>query len=129
MEERCPGLPDYRALFECAEAFTSADTYPKGRLIAYPADWGVRSKELVTQIDLPFEAVAGGSEGAMIAELKGSIATKEPMLMMMWQPHWLFSEVDVNFVEWNVAEGGCVEGDQAKTTACGFEQAEIVKVV
>jgi len=129
MEEKCPGLPDYRALYDCAQAFAAADTFPKGRLITYPADWGTRSKDVVAGVGLPFEPVAGGSEGAMIAELKSAYAAKEPALMMFWQPHWIFADLDVNWVKWNATEGECVEENQTKDNACGFQQASIDKIV
>lgn len=129
MEEQCPGLPSYEALYDCAQAFASPDTFPKGRLITYPADWGTRSKDVVGQIDIPFEPVAGGSEGAMIAEIKSAVAAEKPMLMMFWQPHWLFAENEFNWVEWDAAEGECVEeSGQSKGNACGFQQASIDKV-
>lgn len=130
MEEKCPGLPSYEALYDCAQAFAAADTFPKGRLITYPADWGTRSKDVVAQIDIPFEPVAGGSEGAMIAEAKSAVATGDPMLMMFWQPHWLFAEMDMNWVAWDPADGECVEeSGQSKGNACGFQQASIDKIV
>lgn len=129
MEEKCPGLPSYKALYECTQAFASAETFPKGRLITYPADWGTRSRDVVASIDMPFEAVPGGSEGAMVAELKSAYAAKEPVIMMFWQPHWMFADFDFNWVEWNKTEGECVEESQDKDTACGFEQAKVNKVV
>ena len=128
MEEKCPGLPSYKALYECAMAFGRADTFPKGRLITYPADWGTRSKDIVASIGMPFEAIAGGSEGAMIAELKSAYAKKEPILMMFWRPHWIFAELDFNWVEWNPVDGECVEETQSKEDACGFQQAKVVKI-
>ena len=94
-----------------------------------PADWGTRSKDVVAQIEIPFEPVAGGSEGAMIAEIKSAVAAEKPMLMMFWQPHWLFAENEFNWVEWDAAEGECVEeSGQSKGNACGFQQASIDKV-
>lgn len=129
MNELCPGLPNYQALMDCAQAFTSADTFPEGRLITYPADWGTRSSDLVERFGLPFTAVAGGSEGAMIAELQGAVAAQEPIIMMMWQPHWIFAEVDMDWVEWNASEGPCDEAAQTWEDACGFLQAEVVKIV
>lgn len=129
MEEKCPGLPDYRALYECAQAFGTPETFPKGRLITYPADWGTRSRELVGRIDLPFEPIPGGSEGAMIAELKSAYATKDPILMMWWAPHWIFAEHDFNWVQWNATDGMCDEEGQSKENACGFVQAKVFKVV
>ncbi|MFT5706095.1 MAG: glycine betaine/proline transport system substrate-binding protein [Oceanospirillaceae bacterium] len=129
MEEKCPGLPSYKALYDCAQAFATAETFPNGRLITYPADWGTRSKDVVAGTGLPFTPVAGGSEGAMIAELKSAFAAKEPILMMFWQPHWMFTEIDPKWVEWNSIEGECVEENQSKDTACGFNQAKVSKIV
>jgi len=129
MEELCPGLPDYQALYDCAQAFAAADTFPKGRLISYPADWGTRTKDVVAQIEIPFEPVAGGSEGAMIAEAKSAVATEAPLLMMFWQPHWLFAEEEFNWVAFDPAEGECLEeSGQSRGNACGFQQATIDKI-
>ncbi|OSQ57018.1 glycine/betaine ABC transporter substrate-binding protein [Marivita cryptomonadis] len=128
MEERCPGLPDYKALYDCAQAFANAETFPNGRLITYPADWGTRSRDVVDAIGLPFAAVAGGSEGAMVAELTSAIQAEDPILMMMWQPHWIFAAHEFNWVEWNPVDGECAEETQEKDTACGFAQATVNKV-
>jgi glycine betaine/proline transport system substrate-binding protein len=128
MEEKCPGLPSYEALFDCAQAFASAETFPDGRLITYPADWGTRSKELIETIGMPFKPIAGGSEGAMIAELKSAYAAKEPIVMMFWQPHWLFAQLDFNWVEWKPFTADC-EAGQTKANACGFQQATVDKIV
>lgn len=128
MEEKCPGLPDYSALYDCAQAFATPETFPKGRLITYPADWGTRSKEVVEMIGLPFKPIAGGSEGAMIAELKSAHAAKEPIIMMFWQPHWLFAQLDFNWVQWEPYVEGC-EVSQSKGSACGFQQATVDKIV
>ena len=129
MNEKCPGLPSYQALYDCAQAFAAADTFPKGRLITYPADWGTRSKDVVAQIDIPFEPVAGGSDGAMIAEVKSAVAAEQPLLMMFWQPHWLFAEYDFDWVTWDPAEGECIEeSGQSRGSACGFQQASVEKI-
>ena len=83
---------------------------------------------MVNAIALPFDVVPGGSEGAMVAEVKGAIAAKEPILMMFWQPHWLFADMDLHWVEWNKIDGECVEETQEKETACGFAQAHVLKI-
>ncbi len=128
MEEQCPGLPDYKALYDCAQAFAAADTFPKGRMIAYPADWGTRTTDLVAAIDLPFQSVAGGSEGAMVAEMKAAVSAQQPMIMMFWQPHWVHAEIDLNIVEWDRYSADCESGPQSKGDACGFAQAEVQKI-
>ncbi len=130
MEETCPGLPDYKALYDCAQAFAAADTFPNGRLITYPADWGTRSADQVAALDLPFQPVAGGSEGAMIAEMKSAVTAELPMIMMFWQPHWVHAEIELNVVNWDSASVDCVAGqDQSRGSACGFAQATVDKIV
>ena len=134
MEEKCPGLPAADALIKCAQAFGTAETFPKGRLITYPADWGTRSKDLVENAGLPLAAVAGGSEGAMIAELKSAYAAKQPMLMMFWAPHWIHAEHKFNWIDLPAPAADCATNpapgfDANKTGDCGFAQANIGKIV
>lgn len=130
MEEKCPGLPAYEALYDCAQAFAAADTFPNGRLVTYPADWGTRSADQVAAIGLPFQPVAGGSEGAMMAELKSAVAAGEPLIMMFWQPHWIHADIDLNLVEWDTSSADCLAGvDQSRGNACGFAQASVEKIV
>ncbi len=134
MAEKCPGLPAADALMKCAQAFGTPETFPKGRLITYPADWGTRSKDLVTNAGLPLAPIAGGSEGAMIAELKSAYAAKAPMLMMFWAPHWIHAELKFDWVELPAAHADCGTDpkhgfDPGKTGDCGFAQANIGKVV
>jgi len=129
MAEKCPGLPAYEALYDCAQAFAAAETFPNGRLITYPADWGTRSKDLVAMMELPYQPVAGGSEGAMLAEMKSAIAAEQPMLMMFWEPHWIHAEIDLDIVDWDRADPDCESGPQKRGDACGFAQAKVQKIV
>lgn len=83
---------------------------------------------------LPLAPIAGGSEGAMIAELKSAYAAKAPMLMMFWAPHWIHAELKFDWVDLPAAHADCGTDpkhgfDPAKTNDCGFAQANIGKVV
>ena len=134
MEEKCPGLPSHTGLIECAQAFAGPDTFPKGRVITYPASWGTKSKDLIEAAELPFQPVAGGSDGAMIAELKAAYAANEPSLMMFWAPHWLHAELDMKWVDMPPAHPNC--GSEPEhgfspdhVNDCGFEQANVLKIV
>ena len=129
MKEKCPGLPNWEALYDCAQAFGNAETFPKGRLVTYPADWGTRSKDLVSQIKLPFVAVPGGSEGAMVAEIKAAYDAKEPMIMMFWEPHWIHADYKFDWVEWPKDKAACLEkSGGVEVPECGFQQADVLKV-
>ncbi len=101
MEQICPGLPDWTALTKpgCVQALATPDTLPKARLLDYPADWGSRSATIIGDNNLPYEAVPAGSEGALVAELTSAVATKAPLLMMFWGPHYVLAEVDVGWVK------------------------------
>src|SRR3546814_10278871 len=46
MKELCPGLPDWEALNDCAEAFSIPETAPKGRYLGGP----VRSEEHTSEL-------------------------------------------------------------------------------
>ncbi|MFT7595310.1 MAG: glycine betaine/proline transport system substrate-binding protein [Paracoccaceae bacterium] len=61
MEELCPGLPDWKALIECKDAMTTADTFPQGRVLSYPADWGTRSADMIKGLGLDCKAIPAWS--------------------------------------------------------------------
>lgn len=134
VKELCPGLPNWEALKGCAMKFASAETIPNGRLIDYPADWGTPGADRMKGLGLPFKAVPAGSEGALIAELKSSIAKKSPLFMVFWQPHWALAEYDVEWVDMPKAEDACFK-DKAwgvnpnEINDCDFAPSRVFKVV
>ena len=101
MEQVCPGLPDWTALTkpDCVKKLSTPDTFPKARLLDYPADWGSRSTAIIQDNNLPYEAVSAGSEGALVAELMSANAAKTPLVMMFWGPHYALAAVDVGWVK------------------------------
>ncbi|MBU3000883.1 ABC transporter substrate-binding protein [Roseovarius nubinhibens] len=133
MEELCPGLPDWKALIDCRDQLVTADTFPQGRILSYPADWGTRSADIIKSLALDYQAVPAGSEGALIAELKSAEARKTPLVMMFWAPHWVFSEVEAGWVELPAYDPAC-ETDPSwgpnpdATGDCGVEAPATIKV-
>ncbi len=135
MEETCPGLPAMQALLDCGDKIATTDTFPNGRVVSYPADWGTRTADLIKTLGLPLTAVPGGSEGAMVAELKAAVARNEPLVMMFWAPHWVLSEVEVGWVDITPAyEPACHDDpswgpNSSATHDCDFAQAAVTKSV
>lgn len=133
MEELCPGLPAWEALTDCKDMLVTAETFPKGRILSYPADWGTRSADIIAAMDLDYKAVPAGSEGALVAELQSAVAQETPLVMMFWAPHWVFSEVEAGWVELPAYEPAC-ESDPAwgpnpnATGDCGVEAPQTLKV-
>src|SRR5215813_13190721 len=97
----CPGLPDWTALEkpDCVKALATPNTFPNGRLLDYPADWGSRAATIAKDNSMKLTAVPAGSEGALVAELESANAAKKPLLMMFWGPHYALAEVDVDWVK------------------------------
>ena len=108
-KEKCPGLPDWKALKKCQDVFASAETFPKGRLVDYPADWGTSNVDRIKALDLPFVSISGGTEGAIIAEMKAAEARKKPLLVMFFSPHWVFAAIDLHKVALPPYEEGCYD--------------------
>jgi len=99
VKELCPGLPAWDAFVSCSQAFATAETYPKGRLLAYPADWGTRSADLIAGEGLDYVAVPSGSEGALVAEMAAAIEAKTPLVEMFWAPHWSLANIEAEWVD------------------------------
>ena len=100
MEQICPGLPDWTALQQpdCIKALAAPDTAPNARFLDYPADWGSRAATILADNSMPYQAVAAGSEGALVAELEAATAAKSPLIMMFWGPHYALAQSEVGWV-------------------------------
>ena len=112
VEEMCPGMPAWDAFLGCAELFAVAETFPNGRFLEYPADWGDRATQLIMSEGLPFDSIPAGSEGALVAELNASIQKKSALVMMFWAPHWVLSSTETGWVD--IPEDLVVKGSMQK---------------
>lgn len=56
------------------------------------------AENTVDEYDLDLELISS-SEAAMLSDLKKSIKNKEPIVVTLWQPHWIFEEYDLKFLE------------------------------
>src|SRR3546814_14268148 len=65
MKELCPGLPDWEALNDCAEAFSIPETAPKGRYLGGPGTRGGFAAQRL-------EALERDSEGGDAATAAGT---------------------------------------------------------
>ena len=88
MKEKCPGLPDWKALNECTEAFATPETHPKGRYLGGPVTWGGYDDERADALGLDYEVVHAGTDAALFAELESAVQRKAPILLWIYTPHW-----------------------------------------
>ena len=109
MKERCPGLPDWHALQkpDCAKAFSTPETEPKGRYVAGPVTWGGFDEERVKALDLPFEVVHAGTDAALFAELESAYQRKAPIMLWIYVPHWAPAKFKGEFVQFPPYNAKC----------------------
>jgi len=98
MKERCPGLPDWKALNACAEAFSVPETAPKGRYLGGPVTWGGFDDERVEALEMDYEVVHAGTDAALFAELESAYQRKAPILLWIYAPHWAPAKYDGEWV-------------------------------
>ena len=109
MKEQCPGLPNWEALKECGEVFSTAETAPKGRYLGGPVTWGGYDDERVEALDLPFEVVHAGTDAALFAELESAIQREAPIMLWVYAPHWAPAKYDGAWVEFPEYTAECYE--------------------
>ncbi len=132
MKEKCPGLPDWKALNACAEAFATPETAPKGRYLGGPVTWGGFDDERVEALGLNFEVVHAGTDANMFAELESAYQRKAPILLWIYSPHWAVAKYEGEWVQFPEYTADCYTDPKWGTNAdlaydCGKPHGEIWK--
>jgi glycine betaine/proline transport system substrate-binding protein len=107
MKERCPGLPDWKALNACAAEFATPETAPNGRYLGAPVTWGGFDDERVEALEMDFEVVHAGTDAALFAELESAYQRKAPILLWVYAPHWAPIKYDGEWVEFPKYSAEC----------------------
>ena len=109
MKEKCPGLPDWKALNDCAEAFSTPETHPKGRYLGGPVTWAGFDDERAEALGLDFEVVHAGTDAALFAELQSAYEREAPFLGWVYAPHWAPFKFKGEWVEFPEYTDACYE--------------------
>ncbi|MEM9439473.1 MAG: ABC transporter substrate-binding protein [Pseudomonadota bacterium] len=99
MKDVCPGLPDWQALNDCAQEFSTPETAPLGRYLGGPVTWGGFDDERVEALEMDFEVVHAGTDAALFAELESAYQRQAPIVLWVYSPHWAPSKFEGEFVE------------------------------
>ena len=111
-QDLCPGLPDYKALLNCASVFATPDSDGKGRILEGPQSWhGVEYPDRV-------EALLGddwvvkfaGSADAIWADHAAAKKEGRATLTFNWTPNFTDADGFV-FIEWPPYYLGCRKQD------------------
>ncbi len=133
MKERCPGLPDWKALNKCAKEFSTPETAPKGRYLGGPVTWGGFDDERIEALGLDFEVVHAGTDAALFAELESAYQRKAPILLWVYAPHWAPSKYQGEWVKFPEYSAACYNDPKAGLNPnakydCGKPRGPIWKV-
>ena len=112
-KEACPGLPDWKALNDCAAKFATPETGDKGRFLGGPVDWLKHDQEKVDALSLNFVVVNAGSAAALWAEIAAAEKDKTPIVVFNWTPNFAEAVWPGEFVNFPPWEDGC-DTDPAK---------------
>ena len=132
MKEQCPGLPDWKALNDCAALFATPETAPKGRYLGGPVTWGGFDEERIAALGLNYEVIHAGTDAAMFAELEAAYQRKDPILLWIYAPHWAPIKYEGEWVEFPAYSAECyndpaVGENPALTHDCGKPTGGIFK--
>ncbi|MDF2371076.1 MAG: ABC transporter substrate-binding protein [Rhizobiaceae bacterium] len=109
MEEVCPGLPDWKALNDCASEFATAETAPLGRYLGGPVTWGGFDDERVKALEMDFEVVHAGTDAALFAELESAYQRKAPIVLWLYEPHWAPAKFEGSFIKFPPYSAECYQ--------------------
>jgi len=133
MRDRCPGLPNWEALLDCPEAFSTPETAPNGRYLGGPVTWGGYDDERAEALELPIEVVHAGTDAALFAELESAYQREAPILMWVYAPHWAPVKYEGEWVEFPPYAAECYSDPSWGTNPdelydCGKPRGPIWKV-
>lgn len=97
----CPGLPRWQALRGCADLF-------ERHFVAGPLAWKHHEEERVQALNLPFKVVHADSVDALLDQLSRAWASRRPILLFRWSPHWTDLRYPGHFVEFPPFDPNCV---------------------
>lgn len=122
-----PNLSSYEDLNQYKDIFASADTGDKGRVVDTTPAWDSRSPERLEAYGVEYAVVYSGSETATISELDGAFQRGDPIIVVLWEPHWAHAKYDLIplvLPEWN--EDCYPTGDSFN---CGYPAEPVAKLV
>lgn len=93
-------VPDYVDEVDSVEDLNDNKDLFDGEIIGFEPGAGTMevTETLIEDYDLDYKLVPS-SEAAMLGALKTAVSKEEPIVVPLWQPHGIFSEVDLKFLD------------------------------
>ena len=127
IEAMAPDLVSFSQLNQYKDLFSTADTRDKGRLLDFTPAWDYRNRERLDAFGVDFEVVFSGSEAASFAEIDAAYLRGDPLLFVVWTPHWAHAKYDLTEIQLPAWTEECYPDGPAFN--CGWPADPISKLV
>ncbi|WP_055481705.1 ABC transporter substrate-binding protein [Sphaerimonospora mesophila] len=127
MVQRYPDITDYRNLPKYKDLFKTDKSGDLGQLLAGDRSYVTNDEALVKNLALPYRVVYSGSEEALIKAAQEATEKKTPLLMYLYEPQWVFSQLKLVKVNLPPYAIGC-DADPKKV-ACDYPPYLLDKIV
>ncbi|MEO3871953.1 ABC transporter substrate-binding protein [Nonomuraea sp. B12E4] len=127
MADEHPDITDYKNLNKYADLFKTSESGDKGQLLFGDPSYVSNEEALIKNLKLNYKVVVGGSEAALIKSAQQAQEQKKALLFYFWDPHWLFSDIDLVRVSLPPYTEGC-DADPKKV-ACDYPEMDLDKIV
>ena len=116
-----------------AKYFATAETGDKGQFLLGDPSYVSYDKDIIKNLDLPFQVVVGGSEATLITTIDKSFKDKTPLLFYFYEPQWAQSKYKLDVVKLPDITKQCEvsAADQGKDGkyACDYPTDKLMKAI
>jgi glycine betaine/proline transport system substrate-binding protein len=105
VKEKCPGLPDYKALNRCAKLFAAPGSNGKGVYMGGP--WEKPDALMAKGLGLDFIIKTAKDSDELSNYIKEAYRQKRPIVAFNWTPNWIEIEYKGEFVEFPAYSPEC----------------------
>jgi glycine betaine/proline transport system substrate-binding protein len=97
IEEKCKGLPHWKAMNDCSHLFAHDPLNNKG--IYYTGLWDIGDADKIRALNLQFTITRLPDGKALWTILKEAVAEKRPLVLLNWTPNWTDVRVKGKFID------------------------------
>ncbi|MCP5094410.1 MAG: glycine/betaine ABC transporter substrate-binding protein [Chloroflexi bacterium] len=114
---------------DTAAQFASAETGDNGTFYAGPAGWTQYDQQIIDNLGMSFEVINAASEDALLAQVSAAYEREEPILFYFYEPHVLFTRLDLTMVELPEYSDDCYAQIDAGGVDCAYPGDELMKIL
>jgi glycine betaine/proline transport system substrate-binding protein len=114
---------------DVAAQFASAETGDNGTFYAGPAGWTQYDQQIIDNLGMDFEVINAASEDALLAQVSATYERQDPILFYFYEPHVLFTQLDLTQVELPEYSDACYDKIDAGGVDCAYPGDQLMKIL